>query len=576
MSDDAPGLGLSAQEIHTWTQLVIGLATVSSLARRHLERARLERLAFADAEHAARMYEQSLHPPLRQMNAEEHQAWQRRVPRELAGPHRGEPLTVWTAWMADALGAPTGEWGVEAHSWSPDGHATSSLWVVCRDAEDAIGMQAYLRKFGTAEDLGRLRYLAGVGEGRFMESPQVTGMETVRPRSTSPLPPRWQQNFKQFEAALRALLPAHAEDILHPLSFGEEFDAARELRRLVDNEVRQSGVTPYTLAKAVATVPRWNASEGVRNPSALAIWAIKRVRSSGGYERLAEQSARPGSAPAVEASTSQDAAEKRSAAATRLREVRTVAQAKKWAERLDPRSTEHRIEAKQGFGEWGPEVDAVLAAKFPSLVPQALAAAKKTQDKQAAVVVAVEGKAVDGAVSPAAADSSTVDDAAIRAPEPSAQKLAEMAEWVDTLDPKRGMDKTFARTTLGRSGVEIDRLLAAKFDMVDHETATKKAKEDDAFAIRLTELYPDGLPDPTAEAEAAAWRGRADGDEQQAAAHLTTPDDRHTPEREDVTGAEQAATDHAVAAVHRGISSAVAKRSAVPRQAVAARPPATR
>ncbi|MFJ8966686.1 hypothetical protein ACIRG5_45555 [Lentzea sp. NPDC102401] len=576
MSDDAPELGLSAQEIHTWTQLVIGLATVSSLARRHLERARLERLAFADAEHAARMYEQSLHPPLRQMNAEEQQAWQRRVPRELAGPQPGESVTVWTAWMADAQGAPTGEWGVEAHSWGRDGAATSSLWVVCRDAEDAIGMQAYLRKFGTAEDLGRLRYLAGAGQGQFVVSPSVDAPEVVRrPRSAPVARPVDRNIIMQFEAALRALLPAHAGSVLYPDLVSDEHDAAKELRRLVHDEVRQSGVTPYALAKIVATVPRWNASEGVRNAPALAIWAIKRVRSSSGYERFAEQSARSDSAPAAEPSTPRESAEEQSTTALRLREVRTAAQARRWAEHLDPRNTEHQIEAKQGFGEW-PEVDGLLAAKFPSLVSHALAAAKKEQDKKAAVVVAAEEVAVGSAALGDDAAVATVDDSEVHTSEQSAYKRAEMAEWVDTLDPRKGMDRTLARSTLGRSGVEIDRRLAAKFGMADHETATKKAKDDDAFAIRLTELYPDGLPDPTAEAEAGAWRGRAEGDEQQAAAHLASPDDRHTPVREDVTGAEQAATDHAVAAVHRGIGATVATRPAVPRQAIAARPPATR
>lgn len=46
-----------------------------------------------------------------------------------------DPVTVWTARLVHTAGTPTGEWGLQAHTWQ-SGMVTTSLFAVCRDAED--------------------------------------------------------------------------------------------------------------------------------------------------------------------------------------------------------------------------------------------------------------------------------------------------------------------------------------------------------------------------------------------------------------------------------------------------------
>ena len=120
--------------------------------------------------------------------------------------------------------------------------------------------------------------------------------------------------------------------------------------------------------------------------------------------------------------------------------------------------------------------------------------------------------------------------------------LAELATEVDRLDPTKPIDRRAAHIMLGRVPVQIDRLLAEKFGT------------DPQFAEKLHTVYPEGLP----EADAATWRSRAHGDEQDAAAALAVPDDPHTPQREDEQARTAAARGLGLAARQHGIATAVA------------------
>src|SRR5829696_7802711 len=139
MSDDVPALYPSATELWQYAQAVNALGALSARLRVVVAgtREREARLAFSDAEHAARHHEARRCPPLRLMTDDEQVGWQRRVPRVLAAGQDDEPFTVWTAQLVDADAGWTGEWGVEAHAWQ-QGAATFSLFAVCRDAEDAL------------------------------------------------------------------------------------------------------------------------------------------------------------------------------------------------------------------------------------------------------------------------------------------------------------------------------------------------------------------------------------------------------------------------------------------------------
>jgi hypothetical protein len=508
MNDDAPPtLYPSATELWQYAQAITSISNLAARVRMLLARARERagRLAFAEDEHAARLHEARQHPPLRAMTEDERASWQDRVPAELAHTATADDgaCSVWTAHLVDADGTPTGEWGLEAHTWTAR-TATASLFVVCRDAEDALALTRHLREHGTSEELARLSQLAASQPGRFVQQ-EASGPQLGRHAPALVL------NEAEWEAALRTELPANLADKIivkdpaHP-----HHVAWRELHELANGEVARLGVDPSRLAALVHRVPRWR--DDIRNPAALAHWAITQARSSADYAKLV---AAPMTATKPEPT-----------AAPVLIDVHTPGQALAWARGLDPTDATHRVEAKLGFGRWGSTVDAILAERFPGITERTNVAAGRRP---------VE-------------------------PDTDSATLAELAAEVERLDPTKPIDRRAAHVMLGRVPPEIDRLLADKFG------------QDPQFAEKLHTLYPDGLPD----ADAATWRNRATGTEGAAAAQAATGDDPRTPQREDITGRNAAARELGIAAQQHGIAAATANRQAAPTRQIVTVPGPTR
>jgi hypothetical protein len=289
----------------------------------------------------------------------------------------------------------------------------------------------------------------------------------------------------------------------------------------------------------------------------LAHWAIKESRTSPGYERVVTrlgvgaavpdgataQASRMGVDPLSSdaAAAADETIERlvgvveRATAPRRLTEVSSPREALQWAKGLEARNPQHRLEAKAGLGHWGDEVDAVLNAKFPGLVQKAVDTAKKDRDKKSATVA--KATAVEPVVVEAAEDPVTVQ---------------QLAERIGELDPAKPIHRREAHLLLGHVPLEIDRLIAEKFG------------DDSKIVEKVTVLYPDGLP----EADAAAWRNRAQGDEAVAAAEASVPDDPATPRREDVDGDVASQGERGRAAAERGIATTVAGRPEAHRRTV--------
>jgi hypothetical protein len=151
---DVPTLYPSATQLWQYAQTVNTIAGLAASLRARLARARQAdgRLAFAEAEHAARLHQARQLPPIRLMTDQEQARWQHRIPAELAALPHNEPFTVWTAQLVNDAGQPTGEWGLEAHCWD-HGRPTSSVFAVCPDAADALAMTRHLREHGSRDQL---------------------------------------------------------------------------------------------------------------------------------------------------------------------------------------------------------------------------------------------------------------------------------------------------------------------------------------------------------------------------------------------------------------------------------------
>jgi len=404
MNDDVPALSPSATELWHYAQAITNISTLAARLRGHLSRAREQdgRLAFSEAEHAARHHQARQHPALRLMTSAEQAAWQQRAPDVLTAPPPGQPITVWTARLVDAAGTPTGQWGLQAHTWQ-SGVVTASLLVVCRDAEDALALTRHLRQNGTPEHLTRLHQLATHTPGHHPAAGPAPAGGPMLGRRAEPLV----LSEADWAAALRRELPtALANQIIVTDPAHRHYAAWRELHQLANHEVAHAGADPARLAALVHTVPAWR--DDVRNPPALAHWAITQNRGPARNTHTAEP-------PAAHSHGVQGP---------------SPSQVLTWARGLDPNHPEHRVHAKLEFGNWPAAVDQALARSFPSLVDQTRAAAGS------------QGRGAPGN------DQTT---------------LAELTAQVQHLDPAKPIDRRAAHLMLGRVPPEIDRLLAEKF-----------------------------------------------------------------------------------------------------------------
>lgn len=513
MSEETPRLHLSATDIRQWAEVFVLISQWSARRRQRLE---MEgRLAEADGEHASRLDDARAEPAVRPMTADEQQEWFDRIPAGVR-VQREESFTVWTAQVGRS-------WGVEANTWdTATGTPTSTLLVVCRDDEDAIDLCRHLREHHTPDDLVRL---------------QQTAVEAVRQRYRAPL----MLSEEAWEAALRAELPPRladrviVKDPAHP-----HHTAWRELCALANEEVGRVGAAPTALARLVRTVPTW--SENVRKPPALAHWALTEMRSSPNYEQAVR---RPQSATGPDPTASLSTAADESFVVDgqvvpnrlRLDQVSSPQQALRWADGLEANNPQHRLEAKNGVGRWGSGVDAVLARKFPGLMQATNAAAQRQRDRE-------ERREEQAAVH--VPDEETGPVEAINDP----ARTARLLEEVDRLDPTKSGDRLHAFAMFGHaSSAEVDLALARKFG------------DDDRFAQKLVARYPGGL---TEVEEAAAWRGRAEANEQRGAAHMAVSDDPDTSPREDLLARDTATGDQQTAAAQRGAAAAAVSTPVVP------------
>ncbi|WP_344875971.1 hypothetical protein [Allokutzneria multivorans] len=474
------------------------------------------RLAFSDKENSARVAEHLKHPVLRAMSEDEQSEWQRRVPSELITQGSTEPFTVWTAEMARPANGSPPEWGVEAHVWE-DGKAIKDLFVVVADANDALAMTDYLQKNGNAETLGRLHQLARHAGGRFTSQARV-----LQPGASEPAPEEFVLTEQEWIAALRRQLPPDiARMVIQSDPRQPRHDVWLELHRLADSEVRRVGALPDRLAEIVATRPKWHQPSD--DPPSLAYWAITQRRENPGYLSFVTSASanRANASPGANSATTANAdASSATRTSLRLVEVHSREQARQWAQRLSPGNPEHRMEAKAGFGEWGDDVNAMLAMRFPGLLDDINKAvrARRPRAENAPVVV----------------DDSGID----------AQRARTLIADVERLDPQRRNDRLAAATMLGRVPDPISHLIAAKF------------AGDESIKAKIDELYPDGIPD----VDLAAWLQRAEQHENAAAAHARTVDDPRTARREDSDGRVESHEEHASAARQRGIAAAASQQ----------------
>ncbi len=508
MSEDAPTLAPSAPELQQWAYAVNALGQLA--ARIRMRREAAGRLAFADDENAERVHQVRQAPPIRSMSESEQRSWQERVPREVVAQPHGEPFTVWTAQMSDADGEATSEWGLEAHTWDSDGRPSASLFVVCRDAADALALTRYLRENPSREELDSLQKLAVTADGRFVQP----AARVAEDRNQGAL------SEHEWEAALRRQLSPDLADRIIVNNIGHDhYSAWRALHQLARQEVARVGANPDRLAALVRSVPRWRGD--VQNPPALAHWAITEARTAPNYEQFVCPAPTP---PTSSPTSARETTSARHSGRLHLGDVRSPQQAHEWVRDLDSANTAHRLEARTGYGHWGEVVDAALLKKFPGLVQPRIPERQDTRK--------------------------TVSD----------RVLEQLATEVDRLDPAAQIDRQAAVTMLGHVPPAIDQRIAAKFG------------DDPVVAEKVQQLYPHGFDAAAAEAEAAAWRNRADADEHAAARARAVPDQPSTPQREDRTGQAVARAEQAEAAAQHGIAHSIA---AAPARTPTPAPPRT-
>jgi hypothetical protein len=497
MSDEVPTLTLSGAELWQIAQTVNAFAALAARIRLRNVRERDGRLAYSDATHAEWLHEARRFPPLRRMSDEEQLAWRARIPDAAVTPDGQHPVAVHLAPMLDPEGLETGEWGLEARNGDADMPATGVTLVV-RDYADADLLAAHLEQRGDADTLRRLQDLANRAAGRYMTPDQITEL-TATGMALS------EQDWTQ---ALRDVLPGDIADRIivddpdHP-----RHDAWRELWTLANEEVARVGADPLQLAHIIKTGAFWR--HPVDDAPSLAHWTITQARELDDYAARVT----PPSHSGTEAVTSRS--DEDTSRPLALDEVSTPAQAQQWAHTLDPRDPHDRIEAKIGFGRWGPKVDAILDRRFPGLLSDVTAAIRRSRARRAGQPV------------PAAAGGHE-----------DQQRLSTLRHG--SMEPTARRGTALALLEHGQPALDLQVAELMEDDLVIQEV--------------LAGLYPDGLP------EAAAWSWRADADEAHAAADAARPDIPTTVRREDADGIDDARADEATAAKEHGLAATAARR----------------
>ncbi|WP_143532330.1 hypothetical protein [Saccharothrix sp. ALI-22-I] len=538
MAENTPDLLLDAQDVQRFNQVIMFLSVIGPRFRDvmrelHQRRARaLEeagRLAWDPATNAELLHRAREHPPLRQMNSEELDAWNRRVPETLIGKPVDEPFTVWTGRMTDENGRLTVEWGVQAHTWD-NGVPTSSLFVVVAGERDALAMTKHLRAHPHPDQLAYLNGLASTRPGEFVAPTAPVAhipAATADPREV--LRAGWPRvplmlTEQAWEAALRKVMPPSAADRLvvrdpaHP-----HHRAWVQLHRLANQEFVNVGANPERLADIIWRRTRWN--DPMDTPAAVAHGHVNKARGEPGYvQRVVQplgvnppprQAAPPVGAPTGSRMIPQQGP-------VNLSRVDRPAPALLFAQNLDPDNPLDRLAARQMLGHFPPAVDQVLLTKFPGLAADVV-----TEPRDARAASPVTG--VTGAV-----------EVAVETPA-GPVAVEEHKARVAELDPGTTAHQREAFYMLGHTAPAVDQAIAEKF------AGNERIEE------RVRVLYPNGFP----EAQAAAHHNLAHDGEVAAAAGRATPDNPSTPQDEHDAGLATGAGEHGHAATHHGLAAGV-------------------
>lgn len=548
MSEDVPTLMPSGTELYQWaTAINVFLPLLQrSLAA---NRERDGRMAYSDAEQAELEHLARQVPPLRPMSDDEQVQWQQRVPADMATQVDGEPYTVWWAQLDDEASG----WGVEARTYSPQGAPTGSLFVVCRDPDDAAALVRWVHDNHKPDDLGRLHDLASNTAWGATEGPRTGGWTSTDPHENVLSENDWAEALRRNMPGDvgERLVAAIAED--HP-----EHPGWRQLYELADYEVTRVSADPDRLAAVIhRTLSTWR--DYIHTPAGAAFFVLNQARELPRYEDMVRKpsaepaggeqpqetpgTTKPGTGPSDSGESESTGVmvvdgevESVTAAAgspVTRGDLRSPEAAMKWAKSLDRDNTEHRLAAHQAFPRCTPAVAAELASKYPGLVQRTKDAAKAEQKRRAGAAVGVSS-----------GETASADEVA----KPT---LASLAADVERLNPASGNDKHAALMMVRHVPDDINALIAEKF------------RDDPKISRRLASLYPEGVP------LASVLRARAEDAEQRAAAHLATPDDPGTPEDERTAASDAASTEQHAADTHTAAAAATdAARPAVLRQTV--------
>ncbi len=315
--EPVPTLELPSAALMQWSQMALLLAT--QLAAR---REQLDRLAWSDAEHAARAHDlaerrqATTEPAVRAMTAEEIAHW----------PTSGSDDATGTAGPVSAEVAPVNDrWALHATARGDD-DTVSQTWVSCRDENTARGLASEILARGEPAAVHRLAGHLQLGEQRRRPAHPGSGQRTARrPRRHG----RAHTGCVARDAAAAALncraWPTLAEKLTAAQHDGHDLD------RLLG-------------AMDTSRIPT------ARKPAALASWMLDQATTPGAHRRRARAS--PGSRPAPHT-------------------TQATTRSGRGLQQLDPASMIDRVGALGVLGYCGTGVDTRLLARFPDLLNDA-------------------------------------------------------------------------------------------------------------------------------------------------------------------------------------------------------------
>jgi hypothetical protein len=355
-AEPVPTLELPSAALMQWSQLALLLA-----AQLGARRERLDRLAWSNDEHAARVHDlaelrEAVEPAVRAMTIDEIAHWPVSDSDRLPG----------TAGSVSAEVAPISDrWAVHATAWHDD-TTVGQVWVSCRDEDLARELAREIVASGEPETVYRLGAHVALAEqaDAYRAQVQVTVSPTDRHAMAGHVRSAWSPEV----AAAVVGCPAWP-------TLADKLAAAH-----------RDGQDLTTLLGGLNT----SGLRTARKPAALAAWLLDQATS-----RLPEHS-RPHEQPSPAVDPHR-------------------AELLSWIDQLDPASSIDRVGALGVLGQYGIGVDARLLTQFPGLLDDA--AHRATQ-------VAAETLAGDRERSAAAHQATPDDPTTTRREDLDGQELA--------------------------------------------------------------------------------------------------------------------------------------------------------